>query len=650
MRTLLRVFVLSVSLCAISANTLGSDADKFDKLLREAALKSTLTSRGSSPFHLRLSAQETRRMDPQMNLEVDVWWAAPDRWRREIKSLSFSQTAVQNGQHYYESNSSDYMPFWIYELIQEALDPVPVEALKNQNVEFTHGRCAEWQLPFSADGEQIEQHSSVCFNSDGTIAELFTRPASAEFAAYRHFDGKQIASSITVWPGGATEVKAMVTDLTKINDEESLFAVPKDMGVDSRLHFMSIPGNALDSYKLHAPPVDWPVLHNFPASGAFTVAVRIDRNGNVRELGAPLSRNVVVNDAAVAQIKTWKFKPYPNEEHPVQVDTNITLRFASRVQLLGGDGKAYTNQNFFQRIAKARELSDPRTPASKPFHMHASFATAGDASGTYDELWASPEKWSIRVELGNLAVAKTRSGDKLFTKISGSAFVPKQIDEFLDSLDMPFPRTDGSFIEGDWGHSAVRYKDLDLVRVARGRVNEQNQPIDGQAYWFDSDGRLRAAFWDPRMTAYSDFVDWNGKQIPRRIEVSANGSRLLLTSIQEFEPLERVDDSLFVLAVAPDKIPLPDDYKGPVVVQPQPIYKPKPKLTLSADDAKSAHGVVVVAVQLDPHGHVVSADVTQSASKPLDDAAVQAALQWEFTPMLIRGQPVPGSAKLTFTF
>lgn len=650
MRTLPRILLATAVLCVISARSTASDREKFEKLLQEASKKSTLTAPGSSPFHMRVSAREVRGSDTRLFVDIEVWWAAPNKWRREVKSSVFSQTAIQNGQQYYESNSADYMPFWVSELIQELIDPVPVEALKNQDVEFTARNCAEWQLPFRAEGEEIEQHSSVCFNPNGTIADLFTRPVGAQLREYQHFAGKLVPYEITVWPPGATEVKATITELKELKADESLFTVPNDTGLDSRLRFVGIPGSALEAYKLNTPAVDWPVLHNFPAAGAITVAVRIDRQGNVREVGSPISRNVVVNQAAVAQIKSWKFKPYPNEEHPVQVDTNITLRFASKVQLLGGDGKQATTQNFFQRIATARQLSDPRTPDSKPFHMHASFATAGDVSGTYDELWASPDKWSIRVELGSVAVAKARSGGKIFTKVSGSHFVPKQIDEFLDSLDMPFPRTDGSFIEGDWGHSAVRYKDLDLVRVARGRVNEQNEPIDGQAYWFDSEGRLRAAFWNPRITAYSDFVAWNGKQIPRRIEISANGSRLLLTSIQEFEPLEHVDDSLFTLDVTPDKISLPDDYKGPVIVQPQPIYKPKPKLTLSADEAKAAHGVVVVAVQLDPHGHVLSADVTQSASKPLDDAAVQAALQWEFTPMLIRGQPVPGSAKLTFTF
>jgi TonB family protein len=31
--------------------------------------------------------------------------------------------------------------------------------------------------------------------------------------------------------------------------------------------------------------------------------VKLDRDGTIREVGTPISKNVVVNDAAVAQIK-----------------------------------------------------------------------------------------------------------------------------------------------------------------------------------------------------------------------------------------------------------------------------------------------------------------------------------------------------------
>jgi TonB family protein len=635
-----------VLLCAAATCvSVADETKKFDKMLDEASKKSNLTAPGSAPFHLKLSAKETRQNDPQLQADLEIWWAAPDKWRREIKSPAFSQAAVQNGQGYYENNSGDYMPFWLNELIQAAIDPIPLEALKSElqseQVEFNRRGCAEWQTYFAAEGEQIDQHNEVCFNSDGTVGRFFTRPGSAQLESYQKFQGKWTASSISVWPGGPKDVRGTVYVLEKLKADGDQFAIPKDGGLPSRMRFVLVPQNALDSYKLDSPPMEWPVLHNFPAKGAVTVDLKIDRNGNIREVGSPISHNVIINDAVKAQIAKWKFKPYPNAEAPVQVDTNITLRWDAKMELLGGNGKT-TSVSFFERIAKAKEVSDPRTPGSKPFHMRASFDVGLSAPGKYEEVWVSPEKWWRRVELDKVTVVKTRSGDKLYTQVIGSPFIPKRVDEFLDGLDVPFPDTGGSFIEGDWGHSAVTFDGVDTVRVARGRVNDQNEPIDGQAYWFDAAGLLHGAYWDPRMISYGDWAEWNGKRIPRTIELTILKTRVALTTIEQIESPSPIDDALFVLDdVKPE--PAQRDVSEPLV-QPQVIYRE------NAVAPASLHGKVVVTVRLDQHGHVVDARVKETGGAELDEAAVKAAMNWEFTPMRIRGLAVPGGATLTFKF
>jgi hypothetical protein len=540
------------------------ESNRFQQLLLQTSQRSSLISSGSIPFHLKLTAAETYPIDPENNkAEIEIWWAAPDKWRREIKSPSFSQTAVQNGAQYSESNSTDYLPFWIHELVQESVDPVP-EQLKNENVEINGSNCAEWESHYTAESDQIGVRHSVCFNPDGTIGRLFAPTVSAELQRYDSFGEKRVARAIKVWPGQRAEVIGIVRQLEKLRPDDSLFVVAKDTGFDSSLRFVSIPESALDPYKLSTPPPAWPVLHNFPATGALAIKVRLDRAGNVREVGSPISRNVVVNSAAVAQIKTWKFKPYPDDAHAVEVDTYLTLRFVSKVLLLGGDGKTYTTENFFEHIQRAREKSDPRTPGSKPFHLHATFATADNVSGTYEEFWLSPTQWWRQVELGNLTVLKTQFGDKLFGKNAASPVSSKQIELLLNGLDIPFPRTDGSFIEGDWGHSAVRFQGVDMVRVARGQVDEENRPTSGQAYWFDSNDLLHAAYWNPTTTSYKDFQPWNDKQVPRRIEVTRNGVALLLFTIELLEPPPHpLADSFFLTKDGRKLTPIPTTTQAP---------------------------------------------------------------------------------------
>jgi len=619
-------------------------SDDFEQRLANASKKSSLTAPGSPPFHLKLEATDTRHHDPQYNVEIEVWWSGPEKWRREVKSAAFSQTSVQNGQQYHESDSSDYLPWWLHELIQESVDPVPVAELKNEEVEFTGRGCAQWETEYTKGTENVGVHNSICFDPDGTVKYLFTNPLGVQFENYQPFKHKLIARSMTVSPRG-TDVKGTITLLEPLKQDESLFAIPSESGLNSRMRFLSIPETALEPDDQGNAPITWPVIHNFPATGVMTINVKLDRSGSVREIGLVLSHNAALQDTAVAQVKAWKFKPYLSNGSPVQVNTNIILRYDTKVELLGAEGNAYVVDSFLNRINKARELSDLRTQGSQPFHLVASFHVGESEAGSYDETWLSPTKWRRRAQLGSMTVTESQSDNRIFRKYTGSEFSPRQIDNFLDGLDGPFPRTDGSFIEGDWGQSAVLLDGVEMVRVARGQVDSKNQPISGAAYWFDSAGLLRASYIQPRTTTYDNFVAWNAKQVPHHTELIENGVRLIVTSIETIEPAGEIADALFVLdGVKPEIIVDPGKYDGPPLVQPEPILRVKPV------NPYSGHGTVLLDVLLDAHGHVASAKVRQSAGQALDDAAVSAAMQWEFQPMLIKGRRVPGHTALRFDF
>jgi hypothetical protein len=121
------------------------------------------------------------------------------------------------------------------------------------------------------------------------------------------------------------------------------------------------------------------------------------------------------------------------------------------------------------------------------------------------------------------------------------------IDFVFDNMTDHFPRTDGSFIEGDWGQSAVSFDGLDTVRIARGAVDKKNQPISGAAYWFDSAGLLRGAYLQPQTMIYRDFALWNGKQIPQKLELIESGGTILSITIEQIEQTGDKPDSMFAL-------------------------------------------------------------------------------------------------------
>jgi protein TonB len=81
---------------------------------------------------------------------------------------------------------------------------------------------------------------------------------------------------------------------------------------------------------------------------------------------------------------------------------------------------------------------------------------------------------------------------------------------------------------------------------------------------------------------------------------------------------------------------------GKALSKPAPVYPPI---------ARAAHssGTVVVQVKVDECGNVVSAKAI-SGPPLLQQAAVEAAYAWRFTPTLLSGEPVKVIGTITFNF
>jgi len=87
---------------------------------------------------------------------------------------------------------------------------------------------------------------------------------------------------------------------------------------------------------------------------------------------------------------------------------------------------------------------------------------------------------------------------------------------------------------------------------------------------------------------------------------------------------------------------------GGVIKAPKKIVNVAPIYPQEAMDAK-VQGVVVIETVIDEAGAVKEAWVVQSVPM-LDQAALDAVMQWEFTPTRLNGQPVPVLMTVTVQF
>jgi TonB family protein len=103
---------------------------------------------------------------------------------------------------------------------------------------------------------------------------------------------------------------------------------------------------------------------------------------------------------------------------------------------------------------------------------------------------------------------------------------------------------------------------------------------------------------------------------------------------------------------APPAPPAPA-YQEPVRVggnikEPKKIKHVAPVYPPEAQESR-LQGIVILEALIDPDGKVATARVIRGVNG-LDDAAVDAVLQWEFTPTLLNGQPVPVIMTVTVNF
>src|SRR5262249_8391900 len=103
-------------------------AEDLSAQVKKAIENSTLDQPGTRPYHLQASFAPSQERDKVTNRvgEVEIWWQAPNKWRRELRSPEFHQVAIQNGDHRWEKNEGDFFPDWLRELVVAIVQPVPL--------------------------------------------------------------------------------------------------------------------------------------------------------------------------------------------------------------------------------------------------------------------------------------------------------------------------------------------------------------------------------------------------------------------------------------------------------------------------------------------------------------------------------------------
>jgi hypothetical protein len=497
-------------------------------MVKKAAERSTLNQEGTKPFHLRATLAASFERDQQAGLtgDVEIWWASPTRWRREVHTPHFSQVTIVNGNREWQKNDGDYFPEWLREVAVALVEPVPnlnevLERVKDCDLRTMMGQVNCSWMETSSDGQvQSSMGGGIAISSQTGLLNYGSGLGwGAELKSYQDFHGRQVARTMKA---GHPQVSATVTLLEDLGNVPPGFLDASAAGAGTDLiRTVLVDEGSLHKNLLPRAPVSWPPVKDGPLDGVLTTSIVVDRMGAVRETGTIVSGNPILTDAARQFILAMRFKPYQVNGVPVQVVSRVTMPF--KTSRPAGMESFDSARDYFEI---GRKIGFPAGSASaKPYVLHAEFTMMGRdgkmVTGRYTDSWEDETHWRREAWLENSHYARSCKGEQRYQLAEGQ---DAALLSFVLHAVEPIPAID-TFVESDWRIQREKLGAVDAIRVASGPedANGQLDARRARGYWFDSAGRLVQGVFGGLETRRGNFKDYRGVQVARQILIYKDG-------------------------------------------------------------------------------------------------------------------------------
>jgi hypothetical protein len=526
-------------------------ADNLAKEVKKAVERSTLDQSGTKPFHLRavLAPSFERDKESGRTGEVEIWWASPTQWKREVRSPEFHQIEIVDGTHDWQRNEGDYFPEWLRETAIELIKPVPpleqvLEQAKTAEVRRMGPMTnLSWTTTSgTADVRNILRSWIAWQNSTGLLLYAGGFGWSGEFKDYKSFHGRTIARTVNV---GSPQVTAKVTTLEDLGEVRAGFFDAAAKGGDPQLlQTVLIDETSLRKNLLPMGPLSWPPLRDGPLEGNVTTNVVVDREGKVREIGTVISENSGVNDTGRQAVAAMRFKPFLMNGVPAQAMSQVTTPF--KTVRPAGVESFESARTYFEN---GRHVCFPAAGNGPPYSLRAAFQAKGSAGtveeGQYVDTWKSDDEWRREATIGKSRYVRARHGEQSYRLAEGP-------DAGLLGLVLrvmePIPAID-TFVESDWKIKRDTVNGTKTIRVLTGYESPEGKldPEHIRAYWFDERGLLVKTYFMGIETQRSEFEAFGGAQVAHQIKVLGGGRPGMLIRVTQVSPVDSVSSNTFEL-------------------------------------------------------------------------------------------------------
>ena len=289
----MRTFALMAALVVALGCPVFGHADDGVGTVKKAVGRSTLNQPGTRPFHLKAVLAPSRDSDEASNRtgEVEIWWASPTRWRREVRSPEFHQLEIESRDQDWQKNDGNYFPEWLREMATEQVDPVPpleqvLKRVKTADVKRLMGHTyMSWTEVSANDAQESARGDVALTDSAGLLFYAGGLGWGGFFEDFQEFHGRMIARTVKA---GTPEVTAKVTLLEDLGETPAAFfdVQTGDNGKDGQpIHTLAIDQTRLQKNLLPGGPAVWPAVQDGPLEGNVGTTIVVDRTGKIREMG-----------------------------------------------------------------------------------------------------------------------------------------------------------------------------------------------------------------------------------------------------------------------------------------------------------------------------------------------------------------------------
>jgi hypothetical protein len=524
-------------------------AENFAKEIKKAVELSTLNQPGTKPFHLKavLSPSLPRDKDSGRSGEIEIWWASPTRWRRELRSPEFHQTEIVDAQHDWQKNEGSYFPQWLQQTAVELINPIPPldEVLKQINGADVQpmGRMTHlsWTTPSGTAEVKTVLRTSIAFDSaKGLLLYAFGLGWGADFSDYTSFRGRMVPQTVKI---GSPELTAKVVTLEGLPEMPPEFFDITGKGGDEQPLRTEVIGEPILRNNLEPTvPVSWPPLQDGTLEGNATTQMVVDRQGKIREMSTVISENSAINETARQAFATMQFKPFIINGVPVQVLSQVVLHFKTTRPV--GSEVFESPRTYFER---GRHASFPAAGNGTPYVLHAEFDARGNAGtvekGRYEDTWLSDTQWRREVWFEKSHFVRSRNGDKAYLLEEGPE---APLLRLVLRLAEPIPAIDTLF-ESDWKIKRDTVDGVRTVRVLAGYESPAGKldPEMARGFWFDDSGVLVRTFFKDIETRRLEFSEFAGVKLARRIDVLKDGKLAMRIRVTEVGPAAALPAKMF---------------------------------------------------------------------------------------------------------